>query len=47
MTFPDFRMFDIKYISDVTILVDNPTFEPFLEKYNPEWDGYADVIAKV
>lgn len=45
--FPDFRMFNIEDLSDLTILNDSPAFEPYYEKYNPEWEGYKDVIEKV
>jgi len=45
--FPDFRMFNIEDLSNLKILNDLPSFEPFLEKYNPGWDGYKDVIEKV
>lgn len=44
--FPSFRMFDLGEISAAEILADSPTFEVD-EKYNPEWDGYTFVIAKV
>jgi hypothetical protein len=44
---PDFRRFNIEDISSVVILEDEPNFEIFTEKYNPEWDGYNNVIAKV
>jgi hypothetical protein len=44
--FPSFRMFDLSEITAVSILEDSQTFTPD-EKYNPEWDGYTFVIAKV
>jgi|SRR5471030_2613129 len=44
--FPDFRMFDISEISNVVILEGEPDFE-IDERYNPSWDGYKNVIAKV
>lgn len=44
--FPSFRMFDLSEISTVSVLFDLPVFTPD-EKYNPEWDGYTFVIAKV
>ncbi|REE79415.1 hypothetical protein [Pantoea ananatis] len=44
--FPEFRMFDIESISNVEILEDKPDF-PINEKYNPEYSGYQNVIAKV
>ena len=44
--FPDFRMFDIIYISNIEILVDESDFE-IDDKYNPEWDGYDNPLAKV
>jgi hypothetical protein len=43
--FPDFRMFNIQELSNIVIL--NTTFEANSEKYNPSWDGYKEVIAKV
>jgi hypothetical protein len=45
--FPEFRMFDIKDLTNLAILHDNPKFLPYLDKYNPEWDGYKDVIEKI
>lgn len=44
--FPDFRMFDIAEISNVNILNAEPNFT-IDNRYNPLWDGYANVIAKV
>jgi len=44
--FPSFRMFDLSEISMVQILADSPEFQPD-PKYNPEWDGYTFVIAKI
>lgn len=44
--FPEFRTFDIEAISNVIILDDEPDF-PINEKYNPEYDGYQNVIVKV
>jgi hypothetical protein len=45
--FPDFRMFNIEDVSNVKILADEPPFEIFHEKYNPEWEGYENPLAKV
>ena len=45
--FPDFRMFNIEDLSNLSILENSPEFEPLFEKYNPEWDGYKDVIEKI
>ena len=47
VNFPDFRMFNIEHLSNIEILDSYPTFEPLFDKYNPEWEGYKDVIAKV
>lgn len=44
--FPSFRMFDLEEISQVQVLENRPQFEPS-EEYNPEWDGYKFVIAKI
>jgi len=44
--FPDFRMFDISEISNVVILEGEHDFE-IDARYNPSWDGYKNVIAKV
>ena len=44
--FPSFRMFDIEEIANVVVLNDLPKFTPS-EDYNPTWDGYAFVIAKI
>ena len=45
--FPDFRLFNIEDLGNISIVVDSPVFEPHYEKYNPEWDGYKNVIEKV
>lgn len=45
--FPDFRMFNIEDISNIKVLYDEPDFEIFYEKYNPEWEGYNNPLAKV
>jgi hypothetical protein len=45
--FPDFRMFNIEDLSNVSLLQEEANFEPYHEKYNPEWDGYKDVIEKI
>lgn len=44
--FPDFRMFDIEKLDNLKILESASQFS-IHEKYNPEWEGYANVIAKV
>jgi len=44
--FPSFRMFDLSEMSAVNELSGHPSFDVD-EKYNPEWDGYTFVIAKV
>ncbi|HHQ6722388.1 TPA: hypothetical protein ACSTNG_002150 [Serratia fonticola] len=44
--FPDFRMFDITEITNIAILDAEPDFA-IDGRYNPSWDGYAHVIAKV
>lgn len=43
--FPNFRMFNIEDLSNVTILDDK--FEDIHSSYNPEWDGYKDIIEKI
>ncbi len=43
----DFRMFNIEELSNVQCLSAEECFEPTHENYNPEWDGYINVIAKV
>ncbi|MBW8687748.1 WYL domain-containing protein [Chitinophaga rhizophila] len=46
--FPSFRTYNIEELSEVQVLGQLPQFtQPFHESYNPEWDGYKDVIAKV
>ncbi|MCK9399184.1 MAG: hypothetical protein M0Q51_04190 [Bacteroidales bacterium] len=46
--FESFRMFNIEDLSNVKILEDEKVFgPPFHENYNPEWEGYRDVIAKI
>lgn len=45
--FPDFRMFNIEDLSNMLLLEESLVFEPHYEKYNPEWEGYKDVIEKV
>jgi len=43
---PSFRMFDLGVLADVEVLSDSKPFE-ISDQYNPEWDGYTFVIAKV
>lgn len=43
--FPTFRMFNIEDLSNINIL--NKIFSEIHENYNPEWDGYKDVIEKI
>ena len=46
--FPSFRMYNIEDLSNIKILEDKNSFgPPFHENYNPEWEGYRDVIIKV
>jgi len=42
---PNFRMFNLKDISNVQIL--EMSFEANDSKFNPNWSGYSQVIAKV
>lgn len=44
--FPSWRMFDIEELGNVSICNPAQTFEVF-PSYNPEWEGYEFVIAKV
>jgi len=43
--FPSFRMYNIEDISNLELLEDS--YEPVNKDYNPDWDGYSDVIIKV
>ncbi|MGV3459049.1 MAG: hypothetical protein ACO1N9_01205 [Flavobacterium sp.] len=43
--FPDFRMFNIEELSE--IIIQSTTFDTHHHKYNPEWEGYCDVIEKI
>jgi len=46
--FPSFRMYNIEDLSNLKILREEKNFgPPFHEEYNPEWEGYIDVIVKV
>jgi hypothetical protein len=45
--FPDFRMFNIEDVSNIKVLLTEPDFEIFYDKYNPEWVGYDNPLAKV
>jgi hypothetical protein len=45
--FPDFRTFNIEDLSNMVILENSLSFEPYYEKYNPDWKGYKDVFEKV
>jgi len=46
--FPSFRMYNIEDLSELLVLEDSECFAPpYHENYNPEWDGYKDVIAKL
>lgn len=42
----EFRTFDIQEISNVQCLEDEDSFHAD-ERYNPNWEGYANVIAKI
>lgn len=44
--FPDFRMFNISELSNIEILENEEKFS-INEKYNPEWKGYENIIAKI
>ncbi len=44
--FPDFRMFNISELSNIEVLENEDKFS-VNEKYNPEWEGYENVIAKI
>lgn len=43
---PDFRLFDLDEISGITVHSDMAPFE-ISQKYNPEWEGYKFIVAKV
>jgi len=43
---PDFRTFDLEDITNVTYYEDDKPFE-ISSKYNPNWEGYKDVIIKI
>lgn len=45
-TLPSFRMFDLDMLTDVEVLGHSEKFN-ISDQYNPEWDGYKFVIAKV
>ena len=45
--FPDFRTFNIEELTDIKILEDLESFETFIEKYNPLWEGYKETLEKV
>jgi len=45
--FPDFRSFNLEELSNIMILDKELCFEPFYDKYNPEWEGYNNSFAKV
>ena len=46
--FPSFRMYNIEELQDVEIIEEIAPFgEPFHDDYNPEWEKYIDVIAKI
>lgn len=42
----EFRTFDIQEISNIQCMEDGESFQPD-ERYNPNWEGYANVIAKI
>ena len=43
---PDFRTFDLLELSNVMMVEPLQEFQ-ISNKYNPEWDGYGFIIAKV
>ena len=44
--FPSFRMFDIDDLVVNSILSDDPVFQNHPD-YNPNWEGYSEVIEQV
>lgn len=42
----EFRTFDIKEISNIECIENEGTFTPD-KQYNPNWQGYANIIAKI
>lgn len=45
--FPDFRMFNIGDLKNISIMESSLPFEPYYEKYNSEWEGYVEAIEKI
>ncbi len=43
---PSFRLFDLGEMRDVVVHEDQPQFEAD-SAYNPEWNGYTFVVAKI
>ena len=46
VTFPDWRMFIVEFITDIRILSEEPEFN-LQDGYNPDSDMYSEVLAKV
>lgn len=44
---PSFRTHEIESLSNVTILQNEPSFNPNHPDYNPNWEKYDNVIAQV
>ena len=44
---PSFRTHDVVQLSNVRVLHGEPDFIPNHPDYNPNWEGYDDVIAQV
>jgi hypothetical protein len=44
---PSFRTHEIEWLSNVTISEDQPSFTPNHPDYNPDWEKYDNVIARV
>ncbi len=44
---PSFRTHELDWLSNITILHDQSSFSPNHPDYNPSWEKYDNVIAKV
>lgn len=44
---PSFRTHEVEWLSSIEILRDQPSFDPNHPDYNPNWEKYDNVIAKV
>lgn len=44
---PSFRTHELEWLTNIQILNDQPSFDPSHPDYNPSWEKYDNIVAKV